>query len=300
LDTVPETCNTIGMWRWMERTNFYNKLDEEDVYSGLEGCWQPELNQPQSLDDEGCWGSFLPVVKVSSKVVDRGSKVKRKVDSIEGDADEKVMQDPSPLFDRLQSLLVEVDDSYDESENDNDFLLNLPSYSPQQFVHGPKENLNSDNNAVLDVSALTLDQRTFIQLRAARLIDSSTVPDNPPLVLDDESSSRSSSPRSPDYFNDESVDTVLQSMKSHLSSLHVDINNSVATLQRVALSYASNTPARQQKERDEEAVLAKYRQYQNALKQQKDEKAEKEEKRRISGRIKTGSYKVDGEVWLPW
>jgi len=178
--------------------------------------------------------------------------------------------------------------------------LNLPSYSPQQFVHGPKENLNSDNNAVLDVSALTLDQRTFIQLRAARLIDSSTVPDNPPLVLDDESSSRSSSPRSSDYFNDESVDTVLQSMKSHLSSLHVDINNSVATLQRVALSYASNTPARQQKERDEEAVLAKYRQYQNALKQQKDEKAEKEEKRRISGRIKTGSYKVDGEVWLPW
>ncbi|KAL7466061.1 hypothetical protein ACHAXS_006353 [Conticribra weissflogii] len=298
LDTVPETCNTIGMWRWMERTNFHDKLDEEDVYSGLEGCWQPELDQPQCLGDEGCWGSLLPLVKVSSKVIDR------RIDSIEGEKDEKVIHDPSPLFDRLQSLLVEVDNSGDESDSDDDFLLNFSSYSPEQFIHGPKEDPTSDENAVLDVSALTLDQRTFIQLRAARLIDSSIFPDNSPSVNEDlyssHPSSRSSSPKSPDHCNDESIDTVLQSMKSRLSNLHIDANASVAALQRAALSYASNTSTQRQKERDQEVILAKYRQYQNALKEQKDEKAEKEEKRRISGRIKTGSYKVDGEVWLPW
>ena len=74
-----------------------------------------------------------------------------------------------PLFDRLQSLLVEVDDE-SGSEDDDDDIVNLPSYSedglssPNKIKSSPPTTSQDDDGSRVDVSALTLDQRTFIQL----------------------------------------------------------------------------------------------------------------------------------------
>lgn len=287
LEAAPEMCNTAGLWKHLEETKYFDKLDEmEDVYDGLEGCWQPELDQTQLLDDGGLWGSLLPPVKVASRRA--GEKG---VDTEE----QSEVEQSSLLFDRLQSLLVYVDGS-DEGDNDDDdddeLLSSLPDFTPEQFTYGPASTTTSDKDAMLDVSALTLDQRTFIQLRAAGLIDTSTSSTNLPVVVEDDSAKPSTIQPS-NSGNDESIDNVIQLMKADLSTLHVKTNAQVATLQRTALRHISRASNRKRKERDDEATMSKYKLLQKIQKEQN-------EKRRVSGRVKTGSNKFDVEQWLPW
>jgi len=308
MEIVPEHCNTIGMWNWMKKNNYFDKLDKmEDVYDGLGGCWQPELEERQSCleEEEGCWGNLAlpPPAKVLAEVVEDEGSV----------GENSSAKESSPLFDRLQSLLVEVDEGSDgeEEDDDDDYLISsLPDFSPEEFIHGPNNNSQAlapittpddtaPDDAMLDVSALKLDQRTYIQLRAAVLVDATTT-----LCYDDAPSSFTSTIKTTkttttmnENNNKESIDTILSKMKSHLSTLHVQTNTNVASLQRKALSQVTRASRRQRRESDDETILTRYKQLQ---KLQLEQREEKQRQLRTSGRVKTGSNKFDGEQWLPW
>jgi len=304
LEIVPDNCNTIGMWNWMEKNNYFDVIEgEEDVCDGLEGIWQPEMARVDHDEEDsrggighGDWGGF-------SKVPDE-TKVVKEEDGVEISSQEEDNA-TSPLVDRLLSLLVEEDegsgDDDNEDDDDDDLLCNLPPFSPEEFIHGPKSDSgkasiavdDTPDDAMLAVAALSLDQRTMIQLRKAGLFDASTpfnsAPQRPSAMMDED---------------DEPISAILAKMKSHLCSLNVQTNAGMATLQGRALAHiVSPTTRRRKRELEEdEIVLAMYERLQKVQRERKDEEEKQRQQQiiRTSGRVKTGSNKFDGEQWLPW
>ena len=318
VDIVPTCCNTIGLWNYMKHTNYFDALEKgEDVRVGLEKiCHHHPVGVEESderLDDDDYnkigdvvdddvsseWGRLSTIKSVTStNVADDQQK------------DEEKTTEPSPLFDRLQSLLVEVDEGSDSDCNDDDddhLIANLPSFSPEEFIHGPSDGTNKssqlnqhDDDAKVDVSALTLDQRTYIQLRAAGLLGK-TMPDD--IRLPTTPSSSSSKPTvtiiEADEDNSPLISNVLQKMKMDLSTLNVQTNAQAAELQRRALSDVASSASlsaaskfQKQSKDDETTILAKYKQLERMQKEQMNQV-------RTSVRVKTSSNKFDDE-WLPW
>ena len=140
----------------MKHTNYFDALEKaEDVRVGLEKiCHHPiggvveeseerlgddddyNNNNGDVVDDDVSseWGRLSTIKSVTStNVADDQQK------------DEEKTTEPSPLFDRLQSLLVEVDEGSDSDCNDDDddhLISNLPSFSPEEFIHGPSDGTN--------------------------------------------------------------------------------------------------------------------------------------------------------------
>lgn len=282
IDIVPDMCNTIGMWRWMEHTNYFKDIEgEEEVYQELKDCLHERKEEEMfeskgRISEEGTlWGSTQLSdprrVSTSSSSMDGNEDDRKDGDGLRHDIE------PTPLFDRLQSLLVEVDGSDDEDDDDDDGIASLPQFSSDQFINGPAGDNHKGDMKLIDVSALTLDQRTYIQLRAAGLIDSKIPPSS---VLKGASNAAASTSEK----EGESIDLILKKMKIRLSHLQSDSNNSkVTALQRMALCHVEQAPERKQREREEDSILTKYKQLQKSQKEQKDEK------KRSSSRARSGS-----------
>ena len=369
LAIMPETCSTFGLWNYMTKSNYFDLLEkEEDVFIGLEGIFQPEViaKEDELLNeievDEYCWGRLPNTLPARILAKTTAAYFSEEEGDGENSAKEKVTENgeykatsSSPIYERLQSLLVEEDDwskssdildrdggvsdEDDDDDDDDNLLASLPSYSPEDFIHGPKryadielkeDNSSSTNDSsftkdksTLDLSALTLDQRTYIQLCAADLVDRKLMPFSG--VVSSSSSSSDEPPPSfatKTLFDDddddddaEPVDLILQKMMDKLSSLNVEMNARVSKLQRMALShvnaveaaattpistqpYLSSSPCQRNKEEendDETLILLKYKRLE---KHQRKEKQRQDI--RTSGRVKMGSNKFDDEEWLPW
>jgi len=172
-----------------------------------------------------------------AEVSDVTSSVK-KVEFVKSSGRNQMM--PS-LFDRLQSLLVEVDGWSDEEEYDDNTEINVESHffedtevdfasSKYSVVH------NADVLKMLDLSQLTLDQRTYIQLRAARLIDTPFLPGTSPMV---EESEWSSDDDGDHLLLDEQLADEVAYLQNELSYLHRSNNETAAFLQHEALTHLS-------------------------------------------------------------
>lgn len=260
LEIVPEVANTLGMWQWLEQTRYFSEIKKEDICDALDSFLGSSLDNVDSshVENGEHWGSLLPPVNVQTK------------NTIE----------QSPLFDCLQSLLVEVDDSDDEFADD-ELLADLPPYTMDQLLHGPDtETPDEGEEVMLDVSELSLDQRTYLQLRAVGLIDTSAIPSKSPNLVE----------KAP-TLNYTQVDDVIRQMKSDLSKLESTNCSAASALQHVSLLDASKSLKRKKQAREEEAMLSKYR-------DMKKEKKEQQDTRRVSGRVKNGPNKFDGENWL--
>jgi hypothetical protein len=195
------------------------------------------------------------------------------------------------LFDCLQSLLLEVDgsDGEDSSCNDDELLSDLPPFTIEQLINGPDSiESSSDETMLLDVSGLFLEQRTYIQLRAAGLIDTSMSLSKLPRLVEDVATRK----RSP-LTTTSDVDDVIEKMKKDLTKLQKESFSASSALQRVSLAFATQSSKRMRREREQESILMKYSDLQREQKEQR-------EKRRVSGRVKTGPNKFDGTNWLPW
>ncbi len=367
LEIMPETCSTFGLWKYMTKSNYFDLLEkEEDVFIGLEGIFQPEVmaKEDELLNeievDEYCWGRLPNTLPARILAKTTAAYFSKEEGDGENSAKEKVTENgeyettaSSPIYERLQSLLVEEDDwskssdivdsdggvsdEDDDDDDDDNLLASLPSYSPEDFIHGPKiyddielkeENSSSTNDSsftkdksTLDLSALTLDQRTYIQLCAAGLVDRKLMPFSG--IVSSSSSSSDEPPPSfapKTLFDDddddaEPVDFILQKMMDKLSSLNVELNARVSKLQRMALSHVnaveaaatapistqpflSSSPCQRNKDEendDETLILLKYKRLE---KHQRKEKQRQDI--RTSGRVKIGSNKFDDEEWLPW
>ena len=244
------------------------RVVEDDDKNLLDG----EVDGSGRHVDHGYWGSLPPANKECETTADN-----------EGGKSTEPKEEPSPLFDRLQSLLIEVDGGSDESdyEDDDAIIASLPPFSPKEFAHGPnhdknKSSADSRKEGMIDVSHLSLDQRTYIQLRIAGLMGKA-----PPPPF----SGRSITNEHQMPTNEEpQVSEVLQKMKSHLSSLNV--NDQVAILERKTMDRIKSSPplsaaaAKRAREVEESVILSKY----HALeKEQKQMKREKQRQALLSG-----------------
>lgn len=257
---IMHDTNIVGLWKWLESTGYFKEIKKEDICDALESVRAASSNVDDSIEDGKLWGVMMPPANVKTKAQNENPN----------------QIEQSPLFDRLQSLLVEVDGS--DEFGDDELLANLPPYTKDQMLHGPYYT-ESSNDEVLDVSQLSLDQRAYLQLRAAGLVSVSAIPPETPYgVVGKDSSS---------LATNTSVDSVIEKMKSDLSKLQ-SINNTASTeLQSVALSHLTESSKRQKLTHEQDLILAKY----NELKEEKNEISEK---RRISNRVKNGPAKFDG------
>ena len=177
---MPETCSTIGLWNYMTKSNYFDGFErKEDVHFGLEGI----INQSDEIVTKEL---YEPSVKNSDDGLSLwGSISEDNTNRCNGGDNQNGNEAISPLYERLQSLLVEEDSGDDNEETDDDddydILTKLSSYSPEEFTKGliGLGNIDEKKNgdiATLDLSALTLDQRTYIQLCSAGLIDTKRMP----------------------------------------------------------------------------------------------------------------------------
>jgi hypothetical protein len=306
---MPETCSTIGLWNYMTKSNYFDGFErKEDVHFGLEGIINQsdeivtkELNEPSVKnrnDRHSLWGSIL----------------EENTNSRNGN-DQNGNKAILPLYERLQSLLVEEDsgdDNDEETDDDNDYdiLTKLSSYSPEESkgligLGNTIDEIKNGDIATLDLSALTLDQHTYIQLCSAGLIDTKQTP---------HSSIVSSCSSSSDDFtfsstvqtisednNDEddfetriqtgTVDSIVQKMMCRLRVLNVQAKEEVSKLRRLALAYVnaasksaiavaisthpglSSSPIFQSKTEEERSgetlILMKYKQLERQKKKEK-------------------------------
>ena len=256
---IMHEANIVGLWKWLESTGHFKEIKEEDICDALESALDATSNVGDSIDGGKLWGVMVPPANVKTKAQNENPN--------------EIEQ--SPLFDCLQSLLVEVDGS--DEFGDDELLANLPPYTKDQILNGP-DYTESSNDEVLDVSQLSLDQRTYLQLRAAGLISVSAIPPETTCGFAGKDSSS---------LVTISVDSVIEKMKSDLSKLQ-SINSSASSeLQSAALSHLAESSKQQKLTHEQESILAKYHKL-------KKEKNELSEKRRISNRVKNGPAKFDG------
>ena len=331
---MPETCSTIGLWNYMTKSNYFDGIErKEDVHFGLEGI----INQSDEI-----------VTKELEESSDKNSDVGHSLwGSISEENTKRCNCDDqngneaiSPIYERLQSLLVEEEsgDYNEETDDDDDYdiLTKLSSYSPEEFTNGliGLGNIDAIKNgdiATLDLSALTLDQRTYIQLCSAGLIDTKRTPYSSIVSScssssDDLSSSSTVQTISEDNKDEEdfetgtrteNVDSIVQKMMCRLAVLNVESKEEVSKLRRLALAYVdatsksaiaaaisthpglSSSPIFQSKTEEERSgetlILMKYKQ----LERQKRKEKLLQVVARTSGRAKTAS-KFDEEEWLPF
>lgn len=197
-DDPVQVCHTTTLWQIMKHSPFILDITEEDIREGLAEAWQPELG-PREMH----WGE-IPAVRIFRSHPSKRRKREKK----EGGA----TVPPMKLFDRLQSLLVDIKSDDDEDHgaelgpdqdgnsieaitssdevggvnpnNKKDFTVENASL----FASDPnrKSSLSSlsmgQGDALLDLSKFSLDQRAYVQLRALGLADAPLLPSLLPIV----------------------------------------------------------------------------------------------------------------------
>lgn len=197
-DDPVQVCHTTTLWQIMKHSPFILDVTEEDIREGLVEAWQPELGSREMH-----WGE-IPAVRIFRSHPSKRRKREKK----EGGT----TMSPMKLFDRLQSLLVDVGSDDDEdygaelgpdqdgngieaitssgkvggvNPNDKkDFTVENASL----FASDPnrKSSLSSlymgQGDSLLDLSKFSLDQRAYVQLRALGLADAPLLPSLLPIV----------------------------------------------------------------------------------------------------------------------
>jgi hypothetical protein len=240
--------HTARMWEWLESTGFYKTLPPQGL-----NMKSPEIH-PR--------GVFLPTATSI-----RG----RKQDAEDDGEKSEIQVSTNSLFDRLQSLLVEEDSSDettiqsygDEEEEDEDDSLG--------FLDEEDDDTEEDISGVADLSQLTLEERTFIQLCSAGLIRQSLFPKvELALSADDENA------------EDDLVNAIGE-MSADLSQLTTRNNSRICFLESAVTNMDSQCS--KQVEEEQVSLIAKC---QSLLKRNK-EKAKKQVKQ-----------KKDDNLNLPW
>ena len=145
---------------------------------------------------------------------------------------------------------------------------------------------------LVDLSAFTLDERTFLQLRAIGLVEDSMARFVDSSITDKKTTDAVSTPsvevENPDEDGNDELEDVVSAMKSDLSSLESRNDKRVAFLQANAVTDIVNAKRLKVKQDEEAALTAKCLQ---VLKRSKDAKAK--------SAAKPKAIKKD-EYGLPW
>ena len=144
------SANTSNIWKYIQKSNYFLEIHDENMGYELQKQWEPERIEQGSA----YWGEMPPVTLVNDK---KGKQF--------------------GLFDKLQSLLVVEDDDSQTKPNDefNDDHSSITALQRESDF--------------IDVSNLSLDQRTFIHLRALHLVDKPYLPRLRPIAIENDSDS---------------------------------------------------------------------------------------------------------------
>jgi hypothetical protein len=237
--------NTMTLWKWIDKSGHLNDYSEQDIRDLL--VYQPEVDKQNML-----WEETPPVTK------------------------------PKPahdsLYDRLSSLLVDVGDDDDDDSSDDDDENSLDSML--EPTNGTKET----DEALLDLSKLTMEQRTYLHLRAAGLVEESLRPPDQDAGREEDTVSNGEGDLRREDISE--FDNVVWSMKSDL--LRMDRLNNARTAFVEASAKADLELTKQAKRQDERhsQMITKYNQI---LKKQKENKKSARQK-----------LPKKDEDWVPW
>jgi len=258
------------MWNWMKES-YWADISQKDTQE-LDIAWEPEFSNREIY-----WGTFPVPRIITSKMSETKSLV-----------EESPRYRSCSLFDRLQSLLVEVgdedsviesdDNENDETEDEYDLINSLESSGG--LVNEPFIT-DEEHDGILDVSELSLDQRTYLQLRAIHLIDQPLQSSSHPVVIEEKISTLD-----PTFGKNgidvpyNSIDDLLRRRQIELSDINRETNKTTAFTQNIAKCYISNKVEKRALVEQQNNLISKHDQF------AKKRKAMKSEKR------------TDG--WMPW
>jgi hypothetical protein len=247
--------NTMTLWKWTDKSSYFAEITADDVHDVVQHAKQPDRDEKDILWEENS-------IKKSNKRVTKSTFAGSATDT-DGDH----IFSAGSLFDRLSSLLVD-EGSGDEESDESDF-------------DGWDDGENKEGSGtVVDLSNFSLDERAFIHLRAAGLVDESCPPPENPTIIEDDSQEEEE-----EEAND--FDSLITTIKADLLKLQ-RVNNSRAsffeTTARAQIEVCNDV---KQREEYNTNLIAKYNQL---LKRQKENK--KSARQRAPKRA--------DEEWMPW
>jgi len=199
VSSYPQT--TKELWDVLKKQHYFGNFPHTKMTEDLLIAWNPELPSREIY-----WNDIpTPLVRSSLNGTDANS-------------DNNTQPTSTSLYHRLQSLLIEENIDGEES-NKNEFIVGK-TVEPSSLVETV-----TPSDDIVDVSDLTLDQRAYIHLRAAKLIDRSLWEEKPKAVLqyvEEANSVPSHGTRNPD------VDDEIRKRQMDLSKQH-RVNNETAS-----------------------------------------------------------------------
>lgn len=234
--------NTTTLWKWVDKACYLNDFTEHDIRDLL--VYQPEVDDEHLLWED--------------------THTKKKLKPVQ-----------ESLYERLQSLLVEVDDDDDEDaeeEEDNDVDVDILWAA----TNGAKD----AGETLLDLGELTIEERAFLHLRAAGLVDESRPPPEAGVEHENGDDNDETEEDTSEY------EELLRRMKVDL--LRVDrLNNSrTVFLESSARAHLESTKLMKRQDERNGQMITKYN---TILKKQKENKRSARQK-----------FPRKDEDWVPW
>lgn len=197
-------------WEMVPLFAYWDEKSKEEIDNDLSTVWQPELSKRAMQWSE----PPTPVIMKSQKSENSLS----------------AKQDVS-LFNRLQSLLVDEGESDEEDEsNDENNGEVSDDDSPSEVESRDQRNRRL---GFVDLSGLSLDQRAYIHLRAAHLLDQPLLKSLVPAVVERSDISDI------DGLNRDEMFSVISRKQMELSKLHRASNSKLSHLRSVSLEKIS-------------------------------------------------------------
>ena len=191
-------------WEMAPLFSYWDEKSKEEIDSDLSTIWQPELPKRAIL-----WSEPPTPVIIKSGNTEKSANAKEE----------------TSLFDRLQSLLVEEEDS---DEDDKSNYSDDEEMSDDDSMSETQSRDHTDaRSGLVDLSELSLDERTYIHLRSINLLDQPLLKSLVPAVVE-----RSASFVNDALRRDELVDTMVRTKQLELSQLHRENNSKVSLLRK--------------------------------------------------------------------
>lgn len=264
--------NTSTLWKWADKSCYLSDFTEQDIRDLL--VFQPEIDPDHVLWEE----TYTNATATANANTTTSTK----------------RQQPGPhesLYERLQSLLVDVehdDDDDDDNDDDNDEEIS----EDEDLLWEATNNTESDDDKdLLDLRELSLEERAFVQLRAAGLVDESRPPPDSDEDYESAGDDRELNEGNDNEGDDEEDSSVffeelLQRMKEDLGRIDCLNNSRIAFLEFSAKAHLDLSKRMKLQEDRNGQLITKYNQL---LKKQKESKRSARQK-----------LPRKDEDWVPW
>jgi hypothetical protein len=301
------SLHTSLMWQALEMAGYllpcsdqsYFPYSQRNVQEVLQTAWSPELDLTQPL--------LRQVPKLIRSTGSRHDPQPATTMDEEDADDSSPEQSSNSLYNRLQSLLVEESDDDDDDDNretdvhdsdsdsDEDALSFLDDSDDENDIHihdNPQDG-NGSRTQLADLSAFTLEERTFLQLRMAGLIQQPLFPlvelscdDHPQEDHDGDDHEHDQDPDHLPEHRDELVNTIGR-MSVDLAQLATTNNTRVAHLQSAGRHLYQELLSTKRQDEENATLITKC---QALLKKSKETKAKQNKTR----------SKKNNDLNLPW